>query len=260
MDDESIVSFREYGKYGLLPDNRHVAKAMGLKMYWGRMCKKGHDCPNRLQGRCVECTAEDNSARYRRDREKIIARTSEWITKFKAKDPEKYAEVQKDRARKRRANDPEKYRDIQRSYAGRNKEKRKAQARERYAANKAHFQEKTRIWRKNNPEKVSEGHKKWVANNPEKAAAAYRAKRARKKNAAGSHTIEDIASIRDMQKDKCAICCTKLKGMGQIDHIMPLAKGGSDSRSNLQLLCSSCNAKKWAHDPIDYMQSLGRLL
>lgn len=260
MDDESIVSFREYGKYGLLPNNKRMAEEMGLKMYWGRMCPSGHDAPNWIAGRCVECAKKANSEKYEADKEALIAKTIERQKKQKEEDPEKYAEARRRMARNRRARNPEKYLEKSRIHEEKNREKRKAQARERYAANKAHYQEKTRIWRKNNPEKVSEGHKKWVANNPEKAAAVYRAKRARKKNAAGSHTIEDIASIRDMQKDKCAICCTKLKGMGQIDHIMPLAKGGSDSRSNLQLLCSSCNAKKWAHDPIDYMQSLGRLL
>ena len=40
----------------------------------------------------------------------------------------------------------------------------------------------------------------------------------------------------------------------------PLALGGSNDKANLQLLCPTCNAKKSAKHPIDFMQSRGLLL
>ena len=42
--------------------------------------------------------------------------------------------------------------------------------------------------------------------------------------------------------------------------IKPLARGGTNQRTNLQLLCPPCNLSKSAKDPIDFMQSRGFLL
>ncbi len=38
-----------------------------------------------------------------------------------------------------------------------------------------------------------------------------------------------------------------------LDHIVPKAKGGSDSDDNLALVCGSCNSSKRHHDFIDWM-------
>ena len=46
------------------------------------------------------------------------------------------------------------------------------------------------------------------------------------------------------QKDKCADCDDEL-GKAEIDHIVPLCKGGSDDLSNLQALCSQCHGAKY---------------
>ncbi|MFP5274858.1 HNH endonuclease [Coleofasciculus sp.] len=50
---------------------------------------------------------------------------------------------------------------------------------------------------------------------------------------------------------KCKSCGkTHLDTQLQIDHIIPLARGGQNDISNLQTLCRSCNLKKKHHlDP-----------
>lgn len=69
-----------------------------------------------------------------------------------------------------------------------------------------------------------------------------------------------IPRIGGLQKWKCAICRTGIKGGYHVDHIMPLALGGEHKARNVQLLCGSCNVRKNAKDPIRYMQEIGRLL
>ena len=43
----------------------------------------------------------------------------------------------------------------------------------------------------------------------------------------------------------CRMCGKYTDGVGlQIDHIMPVSKGGKSVPSNLQVLCSKCNGRK----------------
>lgn len=63
-----------------------------------------------------------------------------------------------------------------------------------------------------------------------------------------------IRRIRKLQGNRCAepTCRESFADMqAHIDHIVPLAKGGSNWPRNLQLLCGSCNDSKGARDPID---------
>lgn len=60
---------------------------------------------------------------------------------------------------------------------------------------------------------------------------------------------------------RCAVCKASIEGAAyHLDHIKPLARGGGNDPSNLQLLCPPCNLSKSAKDPIDFMQSRGYLL
>ena len=54
-----------------------------------------------------------------------------------------------------------------------------------------------------------------------------------------------VASGQDW---KCQICNQKLDETYEIDHIIPLFKGGSNDRENLQALCPNCHKKKTIDD------------
>lgn len=147
-----------------------------------------------------------------------------------------------------------------------NKEKARFASRESYLRNREKVLERGRFraasgynkeYYYKNKEKFIEGVKTWIKANPERRKA-YRNNR---RCAVGSASKQDIDSIRTAQRKKCAICKVSLKKHGEhIDHIIPIANGGSGYSANLQLLCPTCNRRKGAKDPITYMQELGLLL
>ena len=130
--------------------------------------------------------------------------------------------------------------------------------------NKARVKAKRTEWYRANAERLREKAKlngaKWRAAHPDKHAAKERNRRALKRSAEGVHTVADIAAIRVAQKDRCACCRVKLRGKGDVDHIVPLFRGGSNWPANLQILCEFCNGSKGSKDPLEFMQQRGFLL
>lgn len=85
-------------------------------------------------------------------------------------------------------------------------------------------------------------------------------RRARIRSAAGTHTLDQVLELCRKQKGKCACCRVSLGDRYHRDHITPLASGGSNDISNIQILCPGCNRSKNARDPIKFMQENGYLL
>ena len=55
-------------------------------------------------------------------------------------------------------------------------------------------------------------------------------------------------SILENQNNECNSCHIKIKGNFEIDHILPLATGGTNFRDNLQALCKSCHNQKTSNE------------
>lgn len=86
---------------------------------------------------------------------------------------------------------------------------------------------------------------RWIKLNPEKAKAIRFRHKALKRNAEGSFTGAEWQELLATY-DHCCLRCYKeppeitLSG----DHVIPLTKGGTNYISNIQPLCTSCNASK----------------
>jgi 5-methylcytosine-specific restriction endonuclease McrA len=118
--------------------------------------------------------------------------------------------------------------------------------------------EDKRKWRKEDPAKDRLKCRRWQKLNPDKVLANIHKRRARTK---GEHSAQDILEIFIAQRRKCALCRVKITMRSKhTDHIVPLALGGLNTRSNIQLLCQPCNLKKGSRDPIDHSRAIGLLI
>lgn len=88
-----------------------------------------------------------------------------------------------------------------------------------------------------------ESHRRWVKKNPERMAHLKARRYARKRNAEGSHSLEEWQELCKKYNWQCAICRQKKKLTK--DHIKPLSLNGTDYISNIQPLCRNCNSRKW---------------
>lgn len=113
---------------------------------------------------------------------------------------------------------------------------------------------------KADPEKPKAATRDWELRNPEAVATRWRNRRARKMGADGSHTKAEIQLLFIKQKGRCAYCKCRIGKSAPADHIIPLAKGGSNWIRNIQILCQPCNQEKHAKDPLEFARSRGLLL
>lgn len=154
---------------------------------------------------------------------------------------------------RRKQNDPEAWREIARAERRRAFEKDPERVR-------SHTRNFMRRWRAANPEKARQMMKEWRAANPEKAREHDANNSAKRRLAEGRHTTADVKRRLLLQGFKCADCGKSVKSEYHVDHITPIALGGSNWPSNLQILCPSCNQHKHAKHPLDWAKEKGRLV
>ena len=244
---------------------RAEARASGAPRYFtGKPCPYGH-VEERItaNGTCRLCSNRMSNTTSRNNREKYNAFGRAWRNKNKDKvaaQAKAFKEKYPERVRERSMRWLRKNRQYTWDY---------------YAANSERIKQRVRDWTANNPERVRatkaawavlNAHKKkeadrdWAANNPILARANRRNYRARKRAAEGSHTAFEILALFDKQRGRCAYCRKVLGKHYHADHIVPLANGGSNWISNIQLTCPSCNHRKNRTDPLVFASRLGRLL
>ena len=118
-----------------------------------------------------------------------------------------------------------------------------------------------KAWHEKNPDSHKKSVKKYDANNPWVIAVKNQNRRARKAKVGGKLSSGLADKLFKLQRGKCACGCGQDLGSDyHIDHIMPLALGGANEDSNMQLLRPKCNRIKHARHPVDFYQMKGFLL
>lgn len=199
---------------------------------------------------CRSCWREYCKAYYEKNRDRMLAG-------FKAA----------------RAANPEFHRARDRRYFIENREaKRESKKRDWAKADKAARRRKVEEWKAANPDKAraievrrnarirntpelkakaAARMRRWVQNNPEAAAALRQNRRSRELGAEGEHTRQNIHAILRLQGRKCYYCGVHLARF-DVDHFIPLSRGGTNYPDNLVVCCGSCNSSKGARLPWEW--------
>ena len=119
--------------------------------------------------------------------------------------------------------------------------------------NKAKVRESNTRYCARNKDKIKERDARYGVEHPEM----IRAKRARHRALQAKATVGNpraIAYVYDRAKNgarvRCYLCGGFIpKGKRHVDHVVPLAKGGSHTASNLGISCATCNLRKGAKLP-----------
>jgi len=147
-----------------------------------------------------------------------------------------------------------------RAWYAANREQINEQSRIKYAANPEPKRNYARVYRATFPERVREYKREWVQDNPDRIKAQSQRRRALKRAALGKFTAADWRALI-ARSPRCYWCgkpWTKTRRPTH-DHIIPLARGGSNTIENSVCACRSCNCSK-KDRPLDPVTGQGLLL
>jgi CRISPR/Cas system Type II protein with McrA/HNH and RuvC-like nuclease domain len=114
-----------------------------------------------------------------------------------------------------------------------------------------------RKWYAKNKEKHNERRNRWLNSSPAKKRDINRQKDHKKRMAPGKISKGINERLFAEQMGVCTCCGDMLGNNYHLDHIMPIALGGTNEDQNLQLLRAECNMKKGAKHPDEWRKILG---
>ena len=218
-----------------------------------------------VSGKCKACHSIAAKKWQESNKEKIKAKRAEYRLANKARDKEynaakyvKNLEAIKARNLAWAKANKDKSNAIGRAWASANKDKVKAKNAAWVVANPDRVKERAEKYRLANPERVKIATAAWHRASPESSRISEHNRRAQMNGGKLSRGLSD--KLFKLQKGRCACCGQPLGKNFHLDHIMPLALGGSNTDDNIQLLRQRCNIQKKAAHPVDFMQKRGFLL
>lgn len=187
---------------------------------------------NKAYGRKYHDARKDDPEYRRKARERAAA----WLKKH----PDLAKANSRTRAKQWRDENPEEARRRVRASSKKHAAARKARNRARYLANKERLAEKQREYHRKHPEKLS---------------VAKGRRRARMAQAPGSGVSASAWRARMNEfGGKCAYC---LGDATTMDHVVPLAGGGSHDIENVVPACKTCNSRKGSKSLLQFVMAGG---
>lgn len=101
--------------------------------------------------------------------------------------------------------------------------------------------ERCRRYKAANREILYQKNRAYNKANPERARAWKKLYKHRKRNAVGHFTPEQLKARIEYYGSKCYVCQEPYE---EIDHVIPLSRGGTNWPGNLRPICSPCNKMK----------------
>jgi len=189
---------------------------------------------------CTKCQETKSTESFNRDKTRRDGRFPHCracVKEYSAKYYQKNSAQIKAKVREYQAANSDKRIEISRRWRANNLEKNRQYQRDWMRQYRAENPLSHRRWQKN-PEAL----KQWRADNPDKVILQKQRRRIRELGAE-SYQIRAMEIARLLQRS-CIYCGSKQDI--QIDHVVPLAKGGRHSIGNLAPACKPCNVRKSA--------------
>ena len=187
--------------------------------------------------KCSKCGETKELVEFSRDKRSKDGRRS------KCKMCEKqYYQANREKKKKYYQENHEKILERRKQHYQENREKIIEQQKQYRKENREQILEQKRQYHQANREKFAEWRKQYQQANPEKCRAYNQKRRALRRKAAGNATAAEIQARFDYYGNRCYYC--GCDGPMQIEHRIPLSRGGTHYPANIVPACQSCNCSK----------------
>jgi 5-methylcytosine-specific restriction endonuclease McrA len=200
--------------------------------------------------RCKACQSKRKKEYIEKNRERVYEYNNEWAKANREKVNEWQTTWRK--------NNPEKFKSLSKRSRETRREIRKIECAEWRKRNTIRIKKWWQKYKQQHAERIKENRRKYERENPEKVKASKHTRRTRILGLDSKIDSDYVKFLKIVQGMRCNYCEQTMSDY-QIDHIVPIARGGDNRNENLQLLCAPCNRQKGAKTDSEYREYLNAI-